>query len=193
MSMQFRFPTSTFVNHDDIRLFGGRATEHSERKPKEKCNKPLVVKSPPLRDSHIVLLAVDVLVALHAASRKWLNHRRTLKALEELDEHQLRDIGLAREQVSDGRSRYRPLAGADDPSGPTETKSGLLQTPGSCKADCPNSAYCPLSSVMCSDGGLESENVKRYSIRISPQHFRQGCGTDPHGQECRLSFPRHRG
>jgi uncharacterized protein YjiS (DUF1127 family) len=115
MSMQFRFSTGTFVNHDDIRLFGARATEHFERKLKEKCNKPLVVKSPPLRDGHIVLLAIDVLVALHAAYRKWRNQRRTLKALEELDEHQLRDIGLTREQVSAGHFRYRPLASADDP------------------------------------------------------------------------------
>ena len=123
MSIQCRFAPGIFVKRDDIKLFGAQATEHVERKLKRKTDQPVGRKNPPvpLRDGHIVLLAIDVLVALHTAFRKWRNHRRTLKALDELDEHQLRDIGLRREQGSDyhfmfgPQKSYRPLAGADDP------------------------------------------------------------------------------
>ena len=138
MSIQFRFPPGAFVKHDGIKLFDAQAAGHVERKLKEKRDKPVACKSPsaPLRDDHIVLLAVDVLVALYAAFRKWRNHRRTLRALDELDEHQLRDIGLRREQVSNsilGSALTRSTIHSPElmiPSGPTETKSGLLQTPG---------------------------------------------------------------
>jgi len=51
-----------------------------------------------LRDSHIVLYAVEALVTLHASFKKWRNGRLTLRALAHLNEHQLRDIGLAREE-----------------------------------------------------------------------------------------------
>ena len=116
MSIQFGFPHSAFVKHNDIKLFDAQAAEHVERK--EKSDKPVARKSPsaPLRNGHIVLLAIDALVAMHAAFRKWRNHRRTLRALEELDEHQLRDIGLRREQGSDCHFNHRPLARADDPN-----------------------------------------------------------------------------
>ena len=88
MSIQFRFPPGAFVKHDGIKLFDAQAAGHVERKLKEKRDKPFACKSPsaPLRDDHIVLLAVDVLVALYAAFRKWRNHRRTLRALDELDD-----------------------------------------------------------------------------------------------------------
>jgi uncharacterized protein YjiS (DUF1127 family) len=43
-----------------------------------------------------------VLVALHASFKKWRNYRRTLRALADLDEHQLRDIGLTREEALSG-------------------------------------------------------------------------------------------
>ena len=117
MSTHFKFPPSAFVKHDTAQLIG-----HVERKLQDKGNN-LVLKhsANPLRDGHVVLVAIDVLVALHAAFRKWRNHRRTLKALDELDEHQLSDIGLRREQASDshffsGPHRgYRPVNGADDP------------------------------------------------------------------------------
>jgi uncharacterized protein YjiS (DUF1127 family) len=62
-----------------------------------------------LRDDHIVLLAIDALLALYASFKKWRNRRRTLTALADLDDHQLRDIGLTR----DG-DQYRSLAGSDE-------------------------------------------------------------------------------
>jgi len=49
-----------------------------------------------LRDGHSVTIAIEALVALHGAFKQWRRRRRTLKALAELDEHQLRDIGLTR-------------------------------------------------------------------------------------------------
>jgi len=65
-------------------------------------------KSPaadPLRDDHLVLLTINRLLALHAAFRRWRKRRKTLRVLADLDERQLRDIGLTRDQV-----HYEPLA-----------------------------------------------------------------------------------
>jgi uncharacterized protein YjiS (DUF1127 family) len=58
-----------------------------------------------LRDDHLVLLTINRLLALHAAFRRWRKRRKTLLALADLDERQLRDIGLTRDQV-----HYEPLA-----------------------------------------------------------------------------------
>jgi len=58
---------------------------------------------------------------LHASLKKWRGRRNTIRALADLDEHQLRDIGLRRD---DGRpddsfrlrrrGGYRALADVDD-------------------------------------------------------------------------------
>ena len=55
---------------------------------------------------------------LPASFRRWLRRRRTLRILAELDERQLRDIGLMRDDVSSLRLRawhkcYRALANLD--------------------------------------------------------------------------------
>jgi uncharacterized protein YjiS (DUF1127 family) len=106
MSIHFGSLPRTFVKHDDVKFFGADTigTDHSA--PKRNKKNP----SYPLRDSHIALLAVDALVALHASLQKWRNHRRTLRALAHLDEHQLRDIGLTREEALRGRENYHALA-----------------------------------------------------------------------------------
>src|SRR5262249_58176300 len=81
--------------------------------PKRTNNKSAVGNTPqaPLRDGHLVLLAVDGLVAMQASFKKWRNHRRTLRALADLDEHQLRDIGLTRETALLGyQTDYPTLA-----------------------------------------------------------------------------------
>jgi len=102
MSTQYRTPPNTFVRYDKREVFGAE-NNVSRRSP------------PSLTGSHIILLAVDWLLALHASLKQWRNHRRTLRALAELDEHQLRDIGLTREEASPGHpTGYRGLAGLDE-------------------------------------------------------------------------------
>jgi len=95
MSTQFQIP-SNFVRRDDIKLGLGDAVEHVEPK---RSKEPV-----PLRNSHIVLYAVDALVTLHASFTKWRNHRITLRALVDLNEDQLRDIGLTRDENGDYRA-----------------------------------------------------------------------------------------
>jgi uncharacterized protein YjiS (DUF1127 family) len=77
-----------------------------------------------LRDDHIVLLAIDGLLALHTAFKKWRNRRRTLRALADLDERQLRDIGLTRDEAlgETTHKSYRALAELDDQPSSGETK-----------------------------------------------------------------------
>ena len=48
------------------------------------------------QSNHVLLLVVDAIVAVHLAFRRWLGRRRTRRALANLDDHQLRDIGLTR-------------------------------------------------------------------------------------------------
>jgi len=91
MSTQFRIPRN-FVRRDGIRFSSRHAVEDVGR------------TIAPLRENHIVLYAVDALVRLYASFKKWRNRRLTLRALSDLDEHQLRDIGLARDETG-----YRPL------------------------------------------------------------------------------------
>ena len=50
-----------------------------------------------LRDDHIALLAIDALLSLHASFKKWRDQRRTSRALADLNDYELRDIGLIRE------------------------------------------------------------------------------------------------
>jgi len=105
MSKQFR-PPHNFVRRDDIRFC---SAQHAESKGKRIFDRSLLHKEPaPLRGGHIVLYAVDALVTLHASFKRWRNRRLTLRALADLNEHQLRDIGLARDETG-----YRPLEEAD--------------------------------------------------------------------------------
>ena len=92
MSTQFQIP-SNFVRRDDITLCLGGAVAHVRSK-----------EPAPLRNSHVVLYAVDALVTLHASFTKWRNHRITLRALADLNEDQLRDIGLTRDENGDYRA-----------------------------------------------------------------------------------------
>ena len=102
MSTQCRTSPSAFVRYDKREVLGAENNV---------CR-----RSPPtLRGSRIIMLAVDGLAALRALLNKWRNRRRTLRALDELDEHQLRDIGLTRDEASPGHpTGYRALAGLDE-------------------------------------------------------------------------------
>ena len=104
MSSLFRSPPSAFEKHDDFELFDVHRTASVDgvlAEPELRHKSSAARKTPPilLRDDHIVLLAIDAVLALHASFKKWRNHRRTLRALAELDERQLRDIGLTRDGI----------------------------------------------------------------------------------------------
>ncbi|HTM74991.1 MAG TPA: DUF1127 domain-containing protein [Pseudolabrys sp.] len=79
-------------------------------------------KNAPFRDSHIVISVVEALAAFYVSFRQWRGRRRTLKALAELDERQLHDIGLTRGEVHfppvawwlPRTMTYRALAELDD-------------------------------------------------------------------------------
>jgi uncharacterized protein YjiS (DUF1127 family) len=99
MSTQFRIPRN-FVRRDDIRFSSGGVVERVEPKGKRNCDSsPLHKELAPLRDSHIVLYAVEASITLYASFKKWRNRRRTLRSLADLDDHQLRDIGLTRDET----------------------------------------------------------------------------------------------
>jgi uncharacterized protein YjiS (DUF1127 family) len=110
MSTLFRIPPRIFTQHEDfedLRLTEGSAFplpgNASRQKLAQDC-RPNV-----LRDDHIVLVAIDRLLALYAALQKWRQHKKTVRALAELDERQLRDIGLTRDET-----HYHALAELGD-------------------------------------------------------------------------------
>ena len=53
-----------------------------------------------LREDHLVCFIIDAILAIAAGARRWLTRHRTRELLAALDEHQLRDIGLVRADVS---------------------------------------------------------------------------------------------
>jgi uncharacterized protein YjiS (DUF1127 family) len=61
----------------------------------------------PLREDHIVLMAIDAVLALHQAVKRYFEHHRTRRALAKLDDHLLRDIGVTRSQASRESRRWR--------------------------------------------------------------------------------------
>jgi uncharacterized protein YjiS (DUF1127 family) len=115
MSTLFKSPPSTFTQHEDLRdlrLTEGSAFPLPANASRQKL--PQNCRANVLRDDHIVLVAIDRLLALYEGLQKWKQHKKTLRALAELDERQLRDIGLTRDQthyhalaeLGDARSRH---------------------------------------------------------------------------------------
>jgi uncharacterized protein YjiS (DUF1127 family) len=118
MSKQFRDAPRVFVRYHGFKFphpNDRTRVECEGQKLEQNRDGPFghLASSVLLRDDHIVLAAIDALLALHASFKNWRNRRRTLRALADLDDRQLRDIGLTRD---DGDS-YRPLAGVDDAIG----------------------------------------------------------------------------
>jgi len=98
MSIQLGSALRIFVDQDDLKLVEPNTFGIDQAAPKSNNNSVGCRNSPAsLRNDHVVLLAIDALVALRAWFKKWRDHRRTLRALADLEEHQLRDIGLTRE------------------------------------------------------------------------------------------------
>jgi uncharacterized protein YjiS (DUF1127 family) len=103
MSKHLRNTSSVFFLHYrgltlPHHTFDRTQTERCQQTPQQKRAGSSYDRSSSilLRDDHIVLLAIDALLALHTSFKKWRNRRRTLQALAELDDRQLRDIGLER-------------------------------------------------------------------------------------------------
>jgi len=121
MSGLFRFP-EIFVKHDGFKVNSINAVETPAPKKDFKSSAAGNNQAVMLRDDHIILLAINGLLALHASFKRWRNRRKTLRALADLDERQLRDIGLTRikalcdpafKLLSDHKS-YRALAELDE-------------------------------------------------------------------------------
>lgn len=141
MSIHFRSPPHTFIGYGDHKLL--EVTFCIDRAaPKRNDDKFVGCTNSPasLRNDHVVLLAIDALVALRAWFKKWRDHRRTLRALGDLDEHQLRDIGLTREGAPGGHEIYRSLEEPGKVRRPRRPKVEPSQTPDRCKAVRPSSA-----------------------------------------------------
>ena len=90
MSGLFKFPHN-FVRHGRSEVDNRTVTVNALYGLQSNRN-----RSATLRDDHIVLAVIDGLVYLHASFKRWRGCRRTLRALADLDERQLRDIGLTR-------------------------------------------------------------------------------------------------
>jgi len=115
MSKHLRTVPSVFLHYHGLTLPPQRAVDRTQLEggqerlqQKHDGSRQRPASSVLLKDDHIVLMAIDALLSLHASFKKWRHHRRTLRALADLDDHQLRDIGLTR----DG-DQYRSPAGSD--------------------------------------------------------------------------------
>jgi uncharacterized protein YjiS (DUF1127 family) len=135
MSKSFNFPPRSFAKHDGLKfettLNTARADDTGPTASQQNNANAVDprISAFLLKDDHLVLLAIDGLLALHALLKAkyqtryktWRARRRTLKARADLDERQLRDIGLSREDsLFEGSVRlprrhesYRALAELD--------------------------------------------------------------------------------
>lgn len=112
MSGLFRFPHN-FVRHDNFEAGNRPVTVDALHDLKSGAGGNN--RSAALRDDHAVLAVLDGLLYLHASFKRWRNRRRTLRALADLDDAQLRDIGLTRDDpIFDSSLRcssYRSFTG----------------------------------------------------------------------------------
>jgi uncharacterized protein YjiS (DUF1127 family) len=137
LSTLFRFPPTSFAKHAGFEIFDVDNTASADgvlrqRELKQNCKSSAAgeTSSVLLRDDHIVLLAIDGLLALYALFNKWRSRRRTLNELADLDERQLRDIGLTCDEALSktpfellGRNKsYWTVADLDDRPSDGETK-----------------------------------------------------------------------
>ena len=104
MSGLFKLPHN-FVRHDRSEVDNRTVTTNAlyELESVAGSNN----RSAALRDDHIILAVIDGLFYLRASFKGWRNRRRTLRALADLDERQLRDIGLTiNDPLFDARFRW---------------------------------------------------------------------------------------
>lgn len=91
MSVLFQHRTIAFLKHDD--------NEKLDVKNVNTAGGGSRLSEPALREDHIVLLAIDAVLALHAITKRYFERRRTRRILAELDDRQLRDVGLTRTEA----------------------------------------------------------------------------------------------
>lgn len=72
------------------------------------ANSPRKADSALLRKDHIVFLVMDAVLAGHAAVMRWWEYWRTRQVLAELNDQQLRDIGVTRAQALRESRRWWP-------------------------------------------------------------------------------------
>lgn len=114
MSGLFRFPHN-FVRHDSFETGNRPVTVNALYELERGAGSNN--RSAALREDHIILAVIDGLLYLRASFRRWRNRRRTLRALADLDDAQLRDIGLTRDDPMfdssfrwpDHRDSYRSI------------------------------------------------------------------------------------
>ena len=96
---------------NDLPNHTGRKATHLERLQAELS-----------RNDHVLFLVVEAIGTMHGAFRRWKDRRRARRALAELDDQQLHDIGLERGDIvfvsstwtSPLERSYRALARLDD-------------------------------------------------------------------------------
>ena len=108
MSTLFKSPPSSFTRYEH-RLAEGSTFPAGTGAGRRKFEQNRRQSINALRDDHIVLWAIDGLLALHSAFKTWRQRKRTLRILADLDDRQLRDIGLTRDHT-----HYHALAEFDD-------------------------------------------------------------------------------
>jgi uncharacterized protein YjiS (DUF1127 family) len=130
MSELFKFP-DVFVRPGNFNANNCGDTDAANTLNSERCNSvDNENRSVLLREDHVVLWAIDGLLALHTAFVKWRNHRRTFRALADLDEEQLRDIGLTRDSPMFAKHKsYRALAELGDTQLYNLSERGLQARP----------------------------------------------------------------
>jgi uncharacterized protein YjiS (DUF1127 family) len=103
-----RFSPGDFVKHGSLELYGAKpdADKANSRTPKYKTSGARDAQSSPLRSDHIVLVAIDGLLALYATVKRYRARRRTRQILLALNDRQLQDIGLTREAILCGSDTW---------------------------------------------------------------------------------------
>jgi hypothetical protein len=96
----FRPPPSSFLKHDDVKIAGTSLDSRKGRKQNPNRKDFRETDAALLREDHIVLLTIDGLLVLHAAIKRYLMRRRTRRILAALDDRQLKDVGLTRDEAS---------------------------------------------------------------------------------------------
>ena len=128
----------------------------------QNCNRTTPGQTGPvlLRDDHILLLLMDAGLAVYSTVRRWWERRRTRRALADLDEHQLRDIAVTRDEALRESRRWLPgrdmsrraLAPLGDSQRSNLSEAGLQVRREARRATIKVEAACPYKAVLLALG-----------------------------------------